>query len=162
MLALAAGGLADSLYLTWYRYDPAVRVCVVVRGCETVNQSPYATVGPVPVALIGLAGYALLVLLLLLQRSGPARLREPAGYGVYALSVGGTGFALYLTAVEAFVLRAFCSFCLLAAAAITGLCVLASLEMADRVTRTPPTPLRPAPGRRTSAPGRPPRHSRTR
>jgi uncharacterized membrane protein len=157
MLGLAGLGLADSAYLTWYHYAPAVRACVLVRGCETVNASPYAMLGPLPVALVGLAGYSLLALLLALRQWGPPALRDPAGYAVYGLSVVGTGFALYLTAVEVFLLRALCTWCLLSAASIAGLCVLASVDMADRATRSPAVGPRPGPGPQTAPRGRPPR-----
>jgi uncharacterized membrane protein len=131
MLGLALAGLADSIYLTWYHYDPAVRACLVTGGCETVNTSPYAVIGPVPVAAVGVLGYLLVACAVILRGWGPPALRAAAGRGVYALSVLGTGFAAYLTAIEVFVIHAICAWCVLSAAIIAAVCVLAVLDLAE-------------------------------
>jgi uncharacterized membrane protein len=128
MVILALVGLADSLYLTWYHYDPAVRVCLATSGCEVVNTSPYAVVGPVPVAVVGAAGYLQILSALVLRRWDPPPLHRAAARAVYALAVLGSGFAIYLTAVEIFVLHALCGWCLLSAAAIVAICAVAALE----------------------------------
>lgn len=130
MLVLALAGLVDSLYLTWYHYDPAVRVCVAFGGCEAVNASRFATLSGVPVAVIGVAGYLTIVAALAARRRGmPA-----AGLVTYGLAAAGTAFALYLTAIEAFVLHAYCTWCLVSAAIITSLCVVATIELAENRT----------------------------
>lgn len=130
MLVLSLAGLVDSAYLTWYHYDPAVRVCVVTGGCETVNTSAYATIGPLPVAAIGVIGYLLIAGGLLLQRAGSPAVRAAARYAVYAMALVGTGFSLYLTAIEVLVLHAICPWCVCSAALVTGICVLATLDVA--------------------------------
>lgn len=130
MAVLACAGLADSLYLTWYHYDPAVRACLAARGCETVNASRFATWGAVPVALIGAAGYLLIVAALARRRWGPPASRRSAGYATYALAAAGTAFSLYLTAIEAFVLHAYCTWCLVSAALMTVLCAAATVDLA--------------------------------
>lgn len=130
MTACALAGLVDALYLTWYHYDPAVRACVGFGSCEMVNASRFATVAGVPVALIGAAGYALIIAVLLARRWGPPGGRRAAGYATYALAAGGTAFSLYLTAIEVFVLRAYCTWCLLSAALWTVLCVVATVDLA--------------------------------
>ncbi len=128
MLVLGLVGLADSLYLTWYHYDPAVRVCFATSGCEVVNTSPYAVVGSVPVAAVGAAGYLLILAVLALRRWGPPSLHRTAAHAAFGLAVLGSGFAVYLTAVEVFVLHALCGWCLLSATAIAAICALAALE----------------------------------
>ncbi|HET7265867.1 MAG TPA: vitamin K epoxide reductase family protein [bacterium] len=130
MTALALAGLADSLYLTWYHYDPAVRACFAVHGCEAVNGSRFASLGGVPVSVIGVAGYLLIAAALAARRWGPPSARGPARYATYALAAGGTAFALYLTAIEAFVLHAYCTWCLISAVVITALAVAATADLA--------------------------------
>lgn len=130
MAALALAGLADALYLTWYHYDPAVRACFAAGACETVNGSRFATLGGIPVAVIGVAGYLLIASALAARRWGPPPLRRPARYATYALAAAGTAFALYLTAIEAFVLHAYCTWCLISAAVITALTIVASADLA--------------------------------
>jgi uncharacterized membrane protein len=129
MAALALAGLADALYLTWYHYDPAVRACVGMGSCETVNGSRFATLAGVPVALIGVIGYFLIGVCLAACRWGPPVGRRAAGYVAYAFAAAGTAFSLYLTAIEAFVLHAYCTWCLFSAGVITALCILATIEL---------------------------------
>jgi len=130
MTACAFAGLADALYLTWYHYDPAVRACIASGSCETVNGSPYAALGGVPVAVIGAAGYLLIAAALVARRWGPPGLRRAAGQAVYALAAAGTAFALYLTAVEAFILHAYCTWCLVSAVLVTSVCIVATIDLA--------------------------------
>lgn len=130
MMLLALAGLADSLYLTWYRYDPSVRVCVASGGCEAVNGSRFAALGGVPVAVIGAVGYLLLIGTLAGRRWGSPAARRSAGYAAYGLAAAGTAFSLYLTAIEVVVLRAYCTWCLLSAAIIAAICILATADVA--------------------------------
>lgn len=53
---LVAIGLAVAGYLTWVHYAGLDPVCG--GGCERVQSSTYADLGGVPVALLGLGGYA--------------------------------------------------------------------------------------------------------
>ncbi|HLW46163.1 MAG TPA: vitamin K epoxide reductase family protein [bacterium] len=130
MTALALAGFADALYLTGYHYNPAVRACVGSGGCEAVNGSRFATLAGVPVALIGTAGYVLILAALTARRWGPPHGRRAAGYAAYVLAAAGTAFSLYLTALEAFVLHAYCTWCLFSAAVITAVCVVATIDLA--------------------------------
>ncbi len=130
MMVLALTGFADSLYLTWYHYDPAVRVCIASSGCETVNASRFATLAGVPVALIGVAGYFLIVAALAGRRWGPPAARTGARYAAYGLSAVGTAFSLHLTAVEVLVLRVYCTWCLISLAMVIGICVVATTDLA--------------------------------
>lgn len=109
-LRLAAGvvataGLVVAGYLTWAHYDDAALVCVAGGGCETVQESEYAEVAGVPVALLGLGAYAL-VLGLLAWDAPSARL------GAAMLALVGLVFSLYLLALQLFVIDAVCAWCL--------------------------------------------------
>ena len=66
-----------------------------------VNQSPYAEVHGVPVAVFGIAGYAQLVVLALLRR----KMLTAYSDGI------GLAYALYLTNIEAHILRVWCVYC---------------------------------------------------
>lgn len=134
MMVLVSAGLADSLYLTWYHYDPSVRACLASGGCETVNGSRFATLGGVPVAVIGVAGYLVIAAALAARRWGPARARRAAGYATFVLAAAGTAFSLYLTAIEAFVLHAYCGWCLVSAGLVTAAYLIASVDLAADAT----------------------------
>lgn len=130
MMTLALAGFADALYLTWYHYDPAVRACIGSGSCEVVNGSRFATLAGVPVAIFGVVGYLMIAGSLAARRWGPPAGVRAAGSVAYALAVAGTAFSLYLTAVEAFVLHAYCTWCLISAVLITALCITAAVDMA--------------------------------
>ena len=94
--------------------------------CDTVQASRYAKVGALPVPLIGLLGYALLLgfsLGGLQPRFGRTRIVARV---LFCASVLGFGFSAYLTYVEAWVLRAWCQYCV-ASAIIMTLIFIASL-----------------------------------
>ena len=76
-------------------------------NCDIVNRSEYSEVQGIPVAAIGVAGYAALFLLSTLLKykpETPARLLGVAAVGL--------AFALYLTYVEAYKLKTWCILCL--------------------------------------------------
>jgi len=80
-------------------------------NCDAVNKSWASEILGVPVALIGIIGYALILLgsLWLLATQKIANFT----WGAMSLaSVGGLGFALFLTGVEVFDLHAYCVLCL--------------------------------------------------
>ena len=109
-LRLAAGlvalaGLSVAAYLTWVHFDDAALVCVAGGGCETVQESEYAEIAGIPVALLGLGAYAALVALVVFD--GPnARLAAAM------LALVGLEFSLYLLALQLFVIDAVCAWCL--------------------------------------------------
>jgi uncharacterized membrane protein len=91
-------------------------------NCDIVNRSEYSTVAGVPVALIGILGYATLLAFSTLYRG---KAETPAILTVG--SIAGLGFALYLTYIEKYVLFAWCILCLSSLAiisVITLLCLL--------------------------------------
>ena len=69
--------------------------------CGIVNHSPYAMLGKIPVADIGIAGYLLLAILAL-KRSYLLLL---------AAAVVALGFSLYLAHIEASILGVWCVYC---------------------------------------------------
>jgi vitamin-K-epoxide reductase (warfarin-sensitive) len=84
-----------------------------------VNQSPYAEVHGVPVAVFGIAGYSLLVVLALLRR----RVLTAYSAGI------GLAYALYLTNIEAHILRVWCVYCVSSLILIVLITFLASWEL---------------------------------
>jgi uncharacterized membrane protein len=103
---VTAAGLAVAAYLTYVHYRPEALVCTSSGGCETVQQSEYATLAGIPVALLGLLAYAA-VLVLVAVDTPTARLLTAV------LAVSAVGFAVYLVALQAFVIDAWCVWCLL-------------------------------------------------
>jgi len=76
-------------------------------NCDVVNRSTYSSILGIPVALIGILGYATLFGLAAFQRHKP-----DTPILLLIASVCGLGFALYLTYIEKFVLATWCILCL--------------------------------------------------
>jgi uncharacterized membrane protein len=126
MPALLVIGAAVSAYLTYIETTGTAAVCGPVGDCNTVQQSPYATLfGVIPVGLLGLLGYGLMLALWVLGLEG----RPAAGFARRALVVAtlaGLAFSVYLTFLEPFVIGATCLWCLSSAAVVTALAWLAA------------------------------------
>ena len=119
---VAMVGLAIAGYLTAVHYEGGSPVCAIAHGCATVQQSEYAELGGVPVALLGLLGYAAILVTLL-------RDDETARMATALLALSGAGFSLWLTYVEVFTLEAICIWCVGSAVCMVVLAVLASLRV---------------------------------
>ena len=107
-LSAAVVALAGTLvagYLTRAHYGDGSLVCPVGGGCETVQESEYAELAGIPVALLGLVAYSIL-LALILWDAPLARLAAAA------LALTGLLFSGFLLVVQAFVIEAFCVWCL--------------------------------------------------
>ena len=113
--ALAVAGIGVAGYLTWVHYEDLSPVCVGGGGgCERVQNSEYADLAGIPVAVLGLGAY--LVILAALQIRTEATTLFAA-----AVSLISFGFAVYLTYLELFVIDAICQWCVVNAVIETGL-----------------------------------------
>jgi len=99
-------------------------------NCDLVNRSEYSTLAGIPVALIGILGYAALLAFATFYRE---KAETPAI--LVLASLGGLGFALYLTYVEKYVLFAWCILCLSSLALIFTITVLSIFLLAQRMRR---------------------------
>lgn len=102
---VALAGIVVAAYLTWVHYDEGALVCVAGGGCETVQQSSYAEIAGLPVALLGLVSYTI-VLGLIVWDTPYARL------GAAALAFVGLAFSVYLLVLQLVVIDAVCVWCL--------------------------------------------------
>ena len=105
-------GLADAIYLTVEHLTGETAGCVVTAGCAEVLGSKYATIARVPLAALGALAYFTAFSLATLAAFG-------YGHGrVLLILLVQVMFAvtLWLLLVQAFVLHAFCDYCLLSAA----------------------------------------------
>lgn len=117
-------GLADATYLTASHLAGDTVTCVGTAGCSDVLGSSYAKIGPVPLAGFGVVAYfaAFSAAVLAAFRFRHARMALLICVGAMFLTT------LWLLYVQAFVLHAFCSYCLLSAAltfALAGVVVVA-------------------------------------
>jgi uncharacterized membrane protein len=116
-LVLAAVGLGIAAYLTYVHYRGIHVLCLANGGCEQVQASRYAELGGVPVALLGVVGYAGILLAAALRG-------ETARLAAVALTVVGLAFSGYLTYRELFTIDAICQWCVASAVVMTALAAL--------------------------------------
>ena len=102
---VALAGVAVAGYLTWAHFADSFVLCVAGGGCETVQESEYAEIAGIPVALLGLGSY-LTILALVVWDSVGARLAAAS------LAFLGLLFSLYLLVLQLFVIEAVCIWCM--------------------------------------------------
>ena len=142
--AVALAGLGVAGYLTAVRASGGDPACVVGGGCTTVQDSEYAELAGVPVAVLGLAAYgALLVAAILPGPLGRA-------LGLFTAIVG-VGFSAWLTYAEIFLIEAICAWCVASAVLITLALILAAARARVAATREG-TARRSAPGPSATGP----------
>lgn len=119
-LSLAGLALATYLSIAYLSGEPA---SCGTGGCGAVTTSEYARFLGVPVALLGVAGYAAL-LLGSLALLGVPRPTTALRWGLAAVAALGFAFSAYLTATQALLIGSYCVFCLASASLMTALMLL--------------------------------------
>jgi uncharacterized membrane protein len=133
---LALIGMFVALYMLAFSLGLLGEVICGLGDCATVQASPWAHLGPVPVAGIGVVGYALL-LGIALYGVQPAGIDSPVVAALLlAGSAAGVAFSAWLTWLEAFVIHAWCQWCVTSAVLVT-IIFLASLPEARRLRGRP-------------------------
>ena len=89
-------------------------------NCDIVNRSTYSKVEGIPVAGIGVAGYAALFVLATFWKS-----RTETPNRLLGAALAGLAFALYLTYIEAYELMTWCILCLISLVLISLISLLA-------------------------------------
>jgi uncharacterized membrane protein len=135
---LAIIGLGISAYITITSLMNVETICLETGGfnCSLVQGSIYSRVGPIPVQYLGVAGYLGILLVLLLENRIPF-LQARGRMVVFGLTLGGFLFSLYLTAIEAFVLNAWCVWCVISAIAMTLLFAISFARMWQQISAVP-------------------------
>jgi len=125
---LALIGLLDSLYLSWIKLTNNTTACAGIGDCEAVNNSRYAEVAGIPIALIGVAGYLVILAALAAERRWPAA-AWTLRLGVFGVALAGALYSAYLTYIEVAVLHAVCPFCVVSAVCMVGILILSVLRL---------------------------------
>jgi len=121
-IACCALGLAIAGYLTYVHYAGVSPVCEIAHGCEKVQTSPWSKVAGVPVALLGLLGYAAILAAVLVP--GETALIAAAGAALV-----GAGFSAYLTYREVFTIHAICIWCVASAVLMVALAIVTTVRL---------------------------------
>ena len=128
-LALAAIGILVSIYMTIFKLTQNESMCLGIGGCSVVNNSIYSAVYGIPVAVVGICGYAIICAALLLQ-SRISFLQLDGILLVFGLALAGFLFTLYLVYVEVALIHALCPFCVTSQVSMTLLFILSVIRLA--------------------------------
>lgn len=111
-------GFIDSSYLSVLHFRNEIPPCSLLGECEKVLTSKYAIVWGVPLALFGALYYLMVVMfsMLYFDTKNSKYIAMAAGTVVI-----GFIFTLWFLYLQAFVIKAFCEFCLLSAGITTAL-----------------------------------------
>jgi vitamin-K-epoxide reductase (warfarin-sensitive) len=117
---IALVGVIDSALALREHYRTDTSPCSINDkwDCGLVNHSPYAVLGGVPVAVIGIAGYTFLAALALAKKR----------LALLLAAVMGLAFSLYLTRIEARILLVWCIYCVISLGIILLIAVLAFIH----------------------------------
>ena len=121
ILVLALIGFVDATYLTIEHYQNVIPPCAV-GGCETVLTSVYSEVAGIPVALAGAIYYLFILIGALAYLEG--RHERLLRYVLIATTFGLLA-SLYFLFLQAFILHAYCLYCLGSLTTSTVLFILA-------------------------------------
>jgi len=123
-IVIAFIGFIDAAYLSANYVLGIIPPCFITEGCDTVTTSAYSKILNIPVAVIGLAYYLAMFLIglyLFENNNGFFRSKLP-----YIASVGLLA-SIWFTLAQIFLIKAFCTYCLLSATTSTLLFIVSIL-----------------------------------
>ncbi len=130
-LIAAIIGALDSIYLAWVKLSHNETLCAPGLGdCFTVNTSVYSEVYGIPIALFGLAAY-LIIITILLAETRCSFLEENGTLAIFGISLVGVFYSAYLSYLEAYVIHAWCPYCVLSAIMITAIFIASIFRLKE-------------------------------
>jgi uncharacterized membrane protein len=113
-------GMVDSSYVAFHASEGFLIPCGFAGGCDQVLSSPYARLFGISIAWFGLAFY-----LTIAGTSLFAFFGYPEGLRIsFILAAAAFSVTMYLFYLQAFVIRAFCDYCLFSASLVLLIFVL--------------------------------------
>ncbi len=109
---ISLAGLADATYLAVVALTGESAACSGSTGCFEVLGSSYSRVAGIPVAIVGASGYFAAFTFATFAAFGYARARTFFALTVWAMFAA----TLWFLYVQAFILHAYCRYCLFSAA----------------------------------------------
>jgi len=113
IVILSSIGILDSFYLYYSKKHEKKIVCVIWEDCDAVVKSSYGKTFGIDNAIGGILYYAMIFsygIVTLLNRN---IFKETIVYYLIVIaSIGSVLFSIYLTAVQAFVLKKWCEYCI--------------------------------------------------
>lgn len=125
-------GLSVGLYMWAYAAGLTGPVLCSVGDCEAVQNSQYSRISGIPVAFFGVLGYLAILVVALMGLQPRFQGSRVIPGALFLGGLVGVAFSAYLTYLEAYVIHAWCQWCV-SSAIIMVLAFLASLPEIKRM-----------------------------
>lgn len=119
IILLAFGGFLISAYIHKKQRTGETLICPIGTTCDTVIHSKYARFLGIPVSLVGMFYYALIVVAYSTFLFRSDLLHPTITFFILGITLTAFLFSLYLTFIQAFALRQWCTWCLISASFCT-------------------------------------------
>ncbi|MBI2674144.1 MAG: vitamin K epoxide reductase family protein [Candidatus Yanofskybacteria bacterium] len=127
IIFIAFSGFLLAAYIRHKKVSKETLVCPLKADCDTVIFSDYSKFFGVPVELLGMAYYLTVAVAYGVFLSVPVDMPQVIVLGIFSITVIAFLFSLYLTFVQAFALKQWCTWCLISAGFCTGIFFLVLL-----------------------------------
>lgn len=117
-------GLGDAIYLTIHHLTKELVPCGEGFDCGAVLSSEYAEIAGIPLAAFGVAAYFIAFSLAILAAFGNRTMWKLFGVQVTFMVLASS----YFVYLQAFVIKAFCQFCLISAGICLTLFIIAIIS----------------------------------
>lgn len=138
-LIVALLGIINASYLAYAAFAGEAPTCLLNSGCDIVAASPYSRVFGIPLALFGVFFYSIIAGF---SAWGMAVKHAPIERYLLALTSLGFLLSLYFLYLQAFVIHAYCEYCLFSlfdSTALLGISVFVSRAKRDILNELPVT-----------------------
>lgn len=142
IIFVSFGGFLLSLYIRHKKVAKEALVCPLKFDCETVIFSDYSKLFGIPLELLGMTYYLIVAVSygIFLGLSGlggglmSIEIPQIIIFGILSLTIVAFLFSLYLTFIQAFALKQWCTWCLISAGLCTTIFSLAVLASPYNLT----------------------------
>ena len=117
-------GMVDTFYLAIERRAGRPIPCHVTRGCEDVLHSRYSELLGIPLSSLGFVFYLFVFSCAVFEAVGATNTLR----WIFWPALAGLGVSVVLVGIQAFVLNAYCEYCLGSAGLVTAIFLLALPE----------------------------------
>ena len=115
IIICAFGGVSIALYIHRKKRLHEPLTCPIGHSCDPVIHSRYSRFMDMPVELLGVLYYTIVVVSYILFLAAPSLSQTLPSLILFALSALAFLFSLYLIAVQLFILRQWCTWCIISA-----------------------------------------------
>lgn len=124
-------GLSLCLYILLSKHEKKPLVCPLEGSCDEIIHSKHSQPLGIPVEIIGIGYYTLILIsygIFALLHAAPAPL---ALITLTFISTCALLFSVYLVSIQAFIIKHWCSWCLISAGLSTFICIISFITLSD-------------------------------